>query len=208
MGLFPPYIHNFTFLHVELHEVPVRPFLHPVEVPLDGSMTPATNFGLSGWQNDARNHFSPFYITCKLAEGMLCPIIQAINEDVKQCWSQYWLCGHTIMNSSSAGLRATCHNLLGHFYSPSSLSTSLVLSDLVESWMLRNNHFLNFYGLDFLLKGRCSDNHFGFILNIIWLQAVPASTDRENKETRIYCYKALICKSPFKGIHTFPCTCI
>lgn len=93
-------------------------------------------------------------------------------------------------------------------YSPSSLSTSLVLSDQVESWMLRNNHFLNSCRLDFLLKGRCSDNHFGFILNIIWLQAVPDSTDRENKETRIYCYKALICKSPFKGIHTFPCTCI
>lgn len=69
--------------------------------------------------------------------------------------------------------------------------------------MVRNNHFLNSCRLDFLLKGRCSDNHFGFILKITCLQAAPASTDRENKETRIYCYKALICKSTFKAFAHF-----
>jgi len=29
-------------------------------------------------------HFSQFGVICKLAEGALCPIIQLINEDVKQ----------------------------------------------------------------------------------------------------------------------------
>ena len=38
-GLVPSQVHDFAFLLVELHEVSVSPFLHPVKVPLDASTT-------------------------------------------------------------------------------------------------------------------------------------------------------------------------
>jgi len=38
-GVVPPLLQDFALSLLELHEVPVSPFLHPVEVPLDGSMT-------------------------------------------------------------------------------------------------------------------------------------------------------------------------
>ncbi|KAK4816773.1 hypothetical protein QYF61_022771 [Mycteria americana] len=55
---------------VELHEVPVRPFLQPAQVPLDGSMIL--------W---CISYFAQFCVISKLAEGTLCPIIHIINED-------------------------------------------------------------------------------------------------------------------------------
>ena len=60
------------FLLVELYEVPASPFLQPTEVSLDGR----TNI----WSVE---HSFQFFITCKLAEGALCPSIQVIRKDVK-----------------------------------------------------------------------------------------------------------------------------
>lgn len=62
----------------ELHEVPVSLFLQPVEVPQDGSMTI--------WHI---SHSSQFCIISKFPESTFSPIIQMINEDVKQDWFQY-----------------------------------------------------------------------------------------------------------------------
>ena len=69
---------DFALPLVELHEVPASPFLQPVEVPLDGSTTL--------WPI---SQSSQFCVICKLAEGTLWPIIQIINEDVEQDWTQY-----------------------------------------------------------------------------------------------------------------------
>ena len=38
-GVVPPQVQDFALLLVEPHEVPVSPFLQPVQVPLDGSPT-------------------------------------------------------------------------------------------------------------------------------------------------------------------------
>lgn len=73
---------DFAFSLVELHEVPISPYLQPVNVPLEDSTTL--------W---CISHY--FLICVKLAEGMLCPIIQIINEDFKQDWTLYWPLGYT-----------------------------------------------------------------------------------------------------------------
>ena len=56
----------------------VGPIVQPVEVPVKGSATI--------WFT---NHSFQFCIICRLAEDALCPIIQAIIEDVKSYWLQY-----------------------------------------------------------------------------------------------------------------------
>ena len=66
-------------LHVEPDDVPVSLFLWPVEVSQNG------NKGF--W---CISHSSQLCVICKLAKGMLCPIIQITDEDVKQDWSQYY----------------------------------------------------------------------------------------------------------------------
>ena len=66
------------FHFVEHHEVPVCPVLQPAELPTNGSTT-------IGRYKTAR---SGWYI-CELADSALCPMIQVINEDVKQYWPQY-----------------------------------------------------------------------------------------------------------------------
>ena len=74
----PLQVQDFVFSFDGLHEIPVSPFLQPVEVPLDGSMTL--------W---CISRSSQFCVISKLAHGALCPIIQIINEDVEQDWTQY-----------------------------------------------------------------------------------------------------------------------
>lgn len=47
-------------------------------------------------------HSSKFCFVCKLAEVALCPIVQVITEDVKQCWTQYQHLGHTVRDRQTA----------------------------------------------------------------------------------------------------------
>jgi len=75
-GVVPLQLQGFALLLVELREFPASPFLQPVMVPLDGIMTL--------WHII---HSSQFGVTCKLAEGALCPIIQISKEDVEQNWT-------------------------------------------------------------------------------------------------------------------------
>ncbi|KAK4818982.1 LOW QUALITY PROTEIN: hypothetical protein QYF61_022649 [Mycteria americana] len=77
-GVVPPQVQDLALLLVEVHEVPVSPFLQPVEVPLDGSMTL--------W---CISHSSQFGVIRQLAEGTLCPIIHVTTEDAEQDWTQY-----------------------------------------------------------------------------------------------------------------------
>ncbi|GAB0175715.1 cAMP-dependent protein kinase inhibitor alpha [Grus japonensis] len=77
-GVVPPQVQDFPLPFVELHEVPDSPFLQPVKIPPDGSMIL--------WFISLCSQFG---VICKLAEGTLYPIIQIINEDVKQDWTQY-----------------------------------------------------------------------------------------------------------------------
>ena len=63
-GLVPPQVQDSVILLVDLHEVPVSPFLQRDKVPLDGSTTL--------WRV---SHFSQFGVINKLAAGTLCPII-------------------------------------------------------------------------------------------------------------------------------------
>ena len=76
-GFVLPEGQDFALPLVECHEVPVSPFLQPVKVPLDGSVTL--------W---CISHSSQFCVIHKSAECELCPIMQIIN-DVKQDWTQY-----------------------------------------------------------------------------------------------------------------------
>lgn len=75
-AFFPHQVQDMAFLIIELHEVPVVPFLQPTEVPLDGYRTL--------WHT---SHSFQFGVDGKLDKGTLCPIIPAINEDVKQGWT-------------------------------------------------------------------------------------------------------------------------
>lgn len=80
-GIVSLQLQGSAFPLVELHEFPVGPFLQPVEVPLDGSA--------SIWY--VKYSFQ-LCIACKLAEGAhSMPIIQALNEEIKQYWPQYQL---------------------------------------------------------------------------------------------------------------------
>lgn len=62
---------------VKLQEIPLCPLVQPVEVPLDINITT--------WCTSCS---SQFCIICELAEGALCPIVQVINEDVRQYFLQ------------------------------------------------------------------------------------------------------------------------
>lgn len=73
-----PQVENFTILHVQLHDVPVRPVLQSEEVLLNGDTTI--------WHI---SYSSPFCIISKVAGSVLCPNNRSINEDVKQHWPQY-----------------------------------------------------------------------------------------------------------------------
>ena len=77
-GVVLPQVQDLAFPLVELQEVPVSLFLPPLPMPLNGSTTAC-----------CINHYSQFCIICRLAEGTLCPIVQVIYEDVKQCQSYY-----------------------------------------------------------------------------------------------------------------------
>jgi len=78
LGVIPFQGQDLTSSFAELHEVPVGPFLQPVQVPLDDSMTLwCTSYSLQ------------FCICCKLAEGERCSVIQAIHEGTEQYWPQY-----------------------------------------------------------------------------------------------------------------------
>lgn len=71
----------FSFPLVEPHEIPDSPLLQ-----LLGS------FWMAAQPTDPDlSHSSQFNVIYKLAEGTLCHIIQTINKDVKQEWSQYWV---------------------------------------------------------------------------------------------------------------------
>lgn len=77
-GVVPPQAQDFTLPLAELHEVRVCPFLQPVVVPLNGG---TTVWYISDSSQSCNIH--------KLAESVLSPVIQVINEEVKQYWPQY-----------------------------------------------------------------------------------------------------------------------
>ena len=60
----------FGIFFIDLHEFPACSFHQPVEVPLNSSKTI--------WSIN----YSQFCIICKLAEGLLCPMIQVLNDSV------------------------------------------------------------------------------------------------------------------------------
>ncbi|GAB0183594.1 mitochondrial enolase superfamily member 1 [Grus japonensis] len=77
-----PQVQDPTLALVEFHLVPLYPTLQPVQVSLNGSAA----FWCIG-------HSSRFCIISKLAEGTLCPLIQVIDEYVKELQaSQSHLC--------------------------------------------------------------------------------------------------------------------
>lgn len=76
-GVVPPEVQNYQ-LPLELHDVPVRPFLQTIYIPLDNSTIL--------W---CVCFFSQFCIIWSLADGKLCLVIQLTNKDVKQDWTQY-----------------------------------------------------------------------------------------------------------------------
>lgn len=67
-------VQDFALLSSELLWVPVHSFLHAGETLL--------NCDTIIWCSNPN-------IICKLAEGVLCPIIQVINKSVKQHWPQH-----------------------------------------------------------------------------------------------------------------------
>lgn len=100
-GVVLPWVQDFALPLIDCHEVPVSPFLQPVKVPLDGSKT-LWCIGCS----------SQFGVISKLAESPLCPIIQMINEDVKEDQFQYQPLRYTASYWPPAQLHATgCHPL-------------------------------------------------------------------------------------------------
>lgn len=70
-GVVPSHVQDFSFPFVDICEVSASPLSQPVQVPLNGNTT--------FW---CISHSSQFCVSCKLAEGALCPIVHVINEDV------------------------------------------------------------------------------------------------------------------------------
>lgn len=70
---------DFVLPFAELRVIPSSPFLQSVKVSLD----PCTTL----W---CISCFLKFCVTCRLAEGTLCPDVEVINEDVKEC--RTWHC--------------------------------------------------------------------------------------------------------------------
>lgn len=97
----PPQDQGLPFLSVELKEVPVSPFLHPVELPLDGDT--------ALWHI---SYSSQFCVICKLVEGTLCPVIQIINEYVKYHYTQHSSLRCTANFQTPIRLCATDHHTL------------------------------------------------------------------------------------------------
>lgn len=64
----PSQMQDFVFAFVELCEIPVRPFLQAVKVPLNSSDC-APQLG----------------VICTLVENTVCPISQVINDVIKHC---------------------------------------------------------------------------------------------------------------------------
>lgn len=76
-GIFTSQGQNFALPFAELCGIPIGPFLQSVEVPLDACTTLR-----------CISCFLNFCVTCRLAEGTLCPSLEVINEDVK--WYRTW----------------------------------------------------------------------------------------------------------------------
>lgn len=96
-----PQIQYFTLVFIELHEVPIRPFLQSVEVPLKSSTTL--------WST---KYSSQFCVTCRFSEDIFCPTIQVCNEDIGKYWPQYQHLEYTFRNGPSTKLFATDYNSL------------------------------------------------------------------------------------------------
>jgi len=62
MGFIPSQVQDFALPFVELHEMPVGPFLLPFKVPFNSKSTI--------W---CSSHSSQFCIFCKFADNSLCP---------------------------------------------------------------------------------------------------------------------------------------
>ena len=77
-GVVPLQVQDFAVLFVELHEIPLSPVLQPVQIPLDGST--------ATW---CISRSSQYCVICKLAEVVLCPIVQVVNKDVRHYWPQF-----------------------------------------------------------------------------------------------------------------------
>lgn len=64
------------------------------------------SWGFSGWHHDCLVCLPLFPVLCQQQNCWMCTlaIIQAINEDVKQDWSQYWVLEYTTNYQSAIGL--------------------------------------------------------------------------------------------------------
>lgn len=82
-----PHMQDVAPTLTEPHDIPTRLFLQLAEVQLDGSMIL--------WYI---SYFIPFCVIRKVVEHMIWPIVQFINEDVKQDYTQYWPLEYTTNN--------------------------------------------------------------------------------------------------------------
>ncbi|KAK4818126.1 hypothetical protein QYF61_006213 [Mycteria americana] len=78
LGVAPTQLQDPALGLVDLHEGHTGPLLELVQVPLDGILSLR-----------CVNHTTQLGVICKLAEGALNPAVYAIDEDIKQHWSQY-----------------------------------------------------------------------------------------------------------------------
>lgn len=72
-----------------------------------------TCLGCSSWCSptiSSIKHSFLFCFFCRFFEGVLWAIIQVINEDITQCWPQYWPLEYPDSNWTPAGLHAADYN--------------------------------------------------------------------------------------------------
>lgn len=81
-GIIPPRVQDFAFAFVEIREIAVSPLLQPAKIFLNGST--------SIW---CISCFSQFCVIYKFSEGVLSPVIQVINVDVKTALALLSICG-------------------------------------------------------------------------------------------------------------------
>ncbi|KAK4822574.1 hypothetical protein QYF61_017160 [Mycteria americana] len=78
LGVAPAQVQDLQLGLDEPHKVHMGPLLKLVQVPLNG--IPSLRHV---------NHTTQLGVLCKFAEGALDPTVYVVDEDIKQCWSQY-----------------------------------------------------------------------------------------------------------------------
>ncbi|GAB0208342.1 mitochondrial enolase superfamily member 1 [Grus japonensis] len=98
-GVVVTQVQDLALSLVEPHTIGLSPLIQPVQIPLQSLPTLE--------QIDTPSHLS---VICKLTEGALDPLIQIIDKDIKENWSQCLALGNTTGDRPPTGFNSIHHS--------------------------------------------------------------------------------------------------